>query len=133
VISAFAPSSSSGVCVAARIWSMFSKAEPSSRFRHEVQGTMTTSSWSLPIDEVPLGVSTPTTWKGMFLMRTRLPMGESPAKRLSATVRPTRQVLAEASTSPLSKKSPSSTGQLRTSGKVSPTPRIEPGTQFCDS
>src|SRR6202000_537584 len=48
----------------------------------------------------PLGVSTPIIWKGMFPKRITLPIGFSPfGNKLSITVCPMRQTLAEVLTS----------------------------------
>ncbi len=82
------------------------KVEPLSRFWIVVKGARTTLSWSWPKRFAPFGSSTPITSKGMFLIRSFMPMQSRVWKRLSATVTPMTQTLAAAWMSLGVKKSP---------------------------
>ena len=71
-----------------------------------VIGTTTVSSWSCPIDPPPFGARTPTTSKGILLIRIFLPIGFVVPKSWVATVWPMTQTLAALRSSSSSKSRP---------------------------
>ena len=75
-----------------RIWLDCWPGRPSSTCPPPVvRATMATSSWSLSEGEVPLAVSTPTTWRvGIFLMRMTLAQSGRLAEQVPRDRRPSR-------------------------------------------
>ena len=113
-------SSASPISAAERARTMMKRTVPGNGFPKSLlwavlTGMKALSSWSLPSRLWPLASTSPTTWKGWFLIRIVRPTGSSPPKRLRATVCPSRTTRAARRWSTAVKDCPDSRPQSRTS------------------
>ena len=88
---------------------------PHTRLRKVPKGSITTSSWSCPMEFWPLGLSTPTTVMGMPRNRTVCSTGSWSPNNSRATVAPSHTTLAEPANSAVSNTRPLRSGQSRAS------------------
>ena len=119
------------LAAAAALWLVLVRVVPLTRYLMVVQGASTTSSWSMPIMLAPFLLNTPTTRKETFLMRSSLPMGDSPWNSSRLMVVPTTHTLLALRTSASVNISPSSkSSHSCTFKKLGATPLMNVGTQL---